>query len=418
MAPEKIKEIDSEIEPSRGYSMEDNSEFYLRLAAWMKNRYGSTMATALRTVLASRKPGKIRELRQIRLLLNIEEGIRQLHIYEQKHQTARARLLKELLEVPALPWTLVTTRLHVSASAIQAMKRAGVVSVDTVQELRNPVNVSPSSRTGMELSPAQKQIVDTVVSDFDSGSPSVSLIHGVTGSGKTEVYISIIRQICARGRQAIMLIPEISLSFQTLMRFYSHFGDRVSVVNSSLSDAERADQWERARRGEIDVIIGPRSALFTPFANPGVIVIDEEHEHSYKNESMPKYQTREVAEEIARMHGALLVLGSATPSLESYWRAEGGQIRLFRLRERLTGGALPAVRTVDMREELKRGNKSILKDLRPPEKRTAEHAVHQPPRICGLRLLQELRLCGQVPSLRCIPLPARKRQAGLSLLRL
>ncbi len=360
VAPEKIKEIDSEIEPSRGYSMEDNSEFYLRLAAWMKNRYGSTMATALRTVLASRKPGKIRELRQIRLLLNIEEGIRQLHIYEQKHQTARARLLKELLEVPALPWTLVTTRLHVSASAIQAMKRAGVVSVDTVQELRNPVNVSPSSRTGMELSPAQKQIVDTVVSDFDSGSPSVSLIHGVTGSGKTEVYISIIRQICARGRQAIMLIPEISLSFQTLMRFYSHFGDRVSVVNSSLSDAERADQWERARRGEIDVIIGPRSALFTPFANPGVIVIDEEHEHSYKNESMPKYQTREVAEEIARMHGALLVLGSATPSLESYWRAERGQIRLFRLRERLTGGALPAVRTVDMREELKRGNKSIL----------------------------------------------------------
>ena len=379
VAPEKIKEIDSEIEPSRGYSMEDNSEFYLRLAAWMKNRYGSTMATALRTVLASRKPGKIRELRQIRLLLNIEEGIRQLHIYEQKHQTARARLLKELLEVPALPWTLVTTRLHVSASAIQAMKRAGVVSVDTVQELRNPVNVSPSSRTGMELSPAQKQIVDTVVSDFDSGSPSVSLIHGVTGSGKTEVYISIIRQICARGRQAIMLIPEISLSFQTLMRFYSHFGDRVSVVNSSLSDAERADQWERARRGEIDVIIGPRSALFTPFANPGVIVIDEEHEHSYKNESMPKYQTREVAEEIARMHGALLVLGSATPSLESYWRAEHGQIRLFRLRERLTGGALPAVRTVDMREELKRGNKSILS--------------------AALRLLQELRLCGQVPPL-------------------
>lgn len=123
VAPEKIKEIDSEIEPSRGYSMEDNSEFYLRLAAWMKNRYGSTMATALRTVLASRKPGKIRELRQIRLLLNTEEGIRQLHIYEQKHQTARARLLKELLEVPALPWTLVTTRLHVSASAIQAMKR-------------------------------------------------------------------------------------------------------------------------------------------------------------------------------------------------------------------------------------------------------------------------------------------------------
>ena len=298
---------------------------------------------------------------------------------KKKHQTARARLLRELLEVPELPWTLVTTRLHVASDAVNAMKRAGVIEVVTVHELRNPVNVSASERTGMKLSEAQKQIVDTVVADFDrirtsrtdspagvlpaestQSAPFVSLIHGVTGSGKTEVYISIIREICARGRQAIMLIPEISLTFQTLMRFYSHFGDRVSVVNSSLSEAERADQWERARRGEIDVIIGPRSALFTPFANPGVIVIDEEHERSYKNESMPKYQTRDVAEEIARMHGAVLVLGSATPSLESYWRAEQGEIRLFRLSERLTGGSLPAVEIVDMRAELKAGCKSML----------------------------------------------------------
>ncbi len=351
---DKIKEIAQIVEPARGYSVEDDSEFYLRLAAWMKNRYGSTMATAMRTVLASRKAGKAREHRQIRLLLSREEGEKQLQVYEKKHQTARARLLKELLEVPELPYTLVTTRLHVASDA---------------------VNVSPSARTGMKLSAAQQEIVDTVVADFDrlqacredAGGAAcgdallpVSLIHGVTGSGKTEVYISIIRQICARGRQAIMLIPEISLTFQTLMRFYSHFGDRVSVVNSSLSEAERADQWERARRGEIDVIIGPRSALFTPFSHPGVIVIDEEHERSYKNESMPKYQTRDVAEEIARMHGAVLVLGSATPSLESYWRAQHGEIRLFHLRERLTGGSLPRVETVDMREELRAGNKSML----------------------------------------------------------
>lgn len=363
VAAEKLKEIEQIVEPSRGYTMEDNSEFYLRLAAWMKNRYGSTMATAMRTVLASRKTGKAREYRQIRLLLSKEEGGKQLEIYVKKHQTARARLLRELLEVPELPWTLVTTRLHVASDAVNAMKRAGVIEVVTVQELRNPVNVSPSAQTGMELSPEQKEIVDTVVGDFDglqAGQTSVSLIHGVTGSGKTEVYISIIREICARGRQAIMLIPEISLSFQTLMRFYSHFGDRVSVVNSSLSEAERADQWERARRGEIDVIIGPRSALFTPFSRPGVIVIDEEHERSYKNESMPKYQTVDVAEEIARMHGAVLVLGSATPSLESYWRAQQGQIRLFKLQKRLTGGTLPSVETVDMREELKQGNKSML----------------------------------------------------------
>ena len=363
VAAEKLKEIAQTVEPSRGYSMEDDSEFYLRLAAWMKNRYGSTMATAMRTVLASRKPGKVREQKQIRLLLSGKEAEEQLQIYVRKHQTARARLLRELLEVPELPWTLVTTRLHVASDAINAMKRAGVIEVVTVQELRNPVNVSPSEQTGMQLSAEQKQIVDTVVSDFDGLKPSqtsVTLIHGVTGSGKTEVYISIIKEICSRGRQAIMLIPEISLTFQTLMRFYSHFGDRVSVVNSALSEAERADQWERARRGEIDVIIGPRSALFTPFSRPGVIVIDEEHERSYKNESMPKYQTREVAEEIARMHGAVLVLGSATPSLESYWRAQQGEIRLFRLKDRLTGGSLPAVETVDMRQELQKGNKSML----------------------------------------------------------
>ncbi|MBQ2641817.1 MAG: DEAD/DEAH box helicase family protein, partial [Lachnospiraceae bacterium] len=310
--PDRIKEIAETVEPARGYTLEDDSEFYLRLAAWMKNRYGSTMATAMRTVLASRKTGVIRERRQIRLLQGKEEAVRLLEVYDKKHQTARARLLRELLEAPVLPWSLVTERLHVSASAVNAMKRAGVIEVEKVQELRNPVHVSPSTQTGMELSPAQKQIVDTVIRDFDGlqearqsavpgeePAPPVSLIHGVTGSGKTEVYISIIRGICARGRQAIMLIPEISLTFQTLMRFYSHFGDRVSVVNSSLSEAERADQWERARRGEIDVIIGPRSALFTPFAKTGVIVIDEEHEHSYKNESMPKYQTREVAEQIA-----------------------------------------------------------------------------------------------------------------------
>ena len=370
---EKIKEIAETVEPARGYTLEDDSEFYLRLAAWMKNRYGSTMATAMRTVLASRKTGTIRERRQIRLLTDREEAARHLEVYEKKHQTARARLLRELLDAPVLPWSLVTERLHVSASAVNALKRAGIIEVEKVQELRNPVHVSPSTQTGMELSPAQRRIVETVIADFDrmqkagegaapgeEPAPPVSLIHGVTGSGKTEVYISIIRGICARGRQAIMLIPEISLTFQTLMRFYSHFGDRVSVVNSSLSEAERADQWERARRGEIDVIIGPRSALFTPFAKPGVIVIDEEHEHSYKNESMPKYQTREVAEQIARMHGAVLVLGSATPSLESYWRAQQGEIRLFRLQERLTGGTLPRVETVDMRAELQRGNKSML----------------------------------------------------------
>ena len=190
--------------------------------------------------------------------------------------------------------------------------------------------------------------------------PRVSLIHGITGSGKTEVYIAIIEEIVKRGRQAIMLIPEISLTYQTLMRFYRHFGDRVSVMNSTLSESEKSDQFERARRGEIDVIIGPRSALFTPFPRIGAIIMDEEHESSYKNESMPKYHTREVAEKIASMQNGVVVLGSATPSLESYYQAKEGKYRLYELSRRLTGGTLPSVEITDLREELRAGNHSIL----------------------------------------------------------
>ena len=204
--------------------------------------------------------------------------------------------------------------------------------------------------------------MEGVLSDYDAGKSTVSLIHGITGSGKTEVYISIIKGICARGKKAIMLIPEIALTYQTLLRFYRYFGERVSVMNSSLSESEKADQWERARRGEIDVIIGPRSALFTPFADLGVIVIDEEHEGSYKNESMPKYHTREVAQELARLKNACVVLGSATPSLESYYRAQKGEYRLYTLTERLTGGTLPSVEIADLRQELRNGNRSILSE--------------------------------------------------------
>ena len=156
-----------------------------------------------------------------------------------------------------------------------------------------------------------------------------------------------------------MLIPEIALTYQTVLRFYKRFGDRVSVMNSTLSPGEKYDQCERARKGEIDVIIGPRSALFTPFPDIGIIIIDEEHENSYKSETMPKYHARETAEELAALHGASVFLGSATPSLESFYRAKQGKYRLFTLNERLTGGVLPTVYVEDLRQELKNGNRSI-----------------------------------------------------------
>ena len=161
------------------------------------------------------------------------------------------------------------------------------------------------------------------------------------------------------GGADIVLIPEIALTYQTLLRFYQRFGDRVSVMNSTLSPGEKYDQCERAKAGEIDVIIGPRSALFTPFPNLGLIVMDEEQENSYKSESTPKYHARETAMEVAKLYGASVVLGSATPSLEAYYRAGKGEYRLFHLTKRLTGGELPTVHTVDLRQELKEGNRSI-----------------------------------------------------------
>ena len=362
LPPEKIKEIAELPVQESGYSEDEDGATAIALAAWMKRRYGSTMAAALKTVLTSRKPGKPVRTREIELVLTRSEAEEQLAVYARKHQVARERLLRELMEVPRQPYSLVTGKLHITAAVIRAMSAAGVIRVTEEESFRNPVAFENPGEDRKQLSDAQKAIVDGVLRDFDAGESTVSLIHGITGSGKTEVYISIIKGICERGKKAIMLIPEIALTYQTLLRFYRYFGERVSVMNSSLSDSEKADQWERARRGEIDVIIGPRSALFTPFADLGVIVIDEEHEGSYKNESMPKYHTREVAEELARLKNACVVLGSATPSLESYYRAREGKYRLYRLSERLTGGTLPEVEIADLRQELRNGNRSILSE--------------------------------------------------------
>ena len=337
----------------------------VRLALWMKQRYGSTMAVALRTVLTSRKQAKPCEHRSIHLLLSKDDAEKKRHEFAMKHQVARERLLRELMEAPDQPYSLIIQKLHVTAPVIAALKKQGILEVRTETFLRNPVSIEKREEAGIRLSPEQRAISEGVLRDFEAlqegkNIPRVSLIHGITGSGKTEVYIAVIEEIVKRGRQAIMLIPEISLTYQTLMRFYRHFGDRVSVMNSTLSESEKSDQFERARRGEIDVIIGPRSALFTPFPRIGAIIMDEEHESSYKNESMPKYHTREVAEKIASMQNGVVVLGSATPSLESYYQAKEGKYRLYELSRRLTGGTLPSVEIMDLREELRAGNHSIL----------------------------------------------------------
>ena len=246
-----------------------------------------------------------------------------------------------------------------SAATLKSLQSQGIISIERESYYRNPVKLETIREAGKMLSEEQSRIREKVLGDFDQGIRKTYLVHGITGSGKTEVYLSLIEGMIKRGKQCIVLIPEIALTFQTLLRFYKRFGDRVSVMNSTLSAGEKYDQCERARRGELDVIIGPRSALFVPFPNLGMIVIDEEHEPSYKSETMPKYHARETAEYLASIKNASLVLGSATPSLESYYRAKEGRYELFTLNRRLTGGSLAPVSIVDLRQELRSGNRSI-----------------------------------------------------------
>ncbi len=329
------------------------------LAAYLKKNYGSTMIQALKTVLPAKKSIRALEKKTVKLAIGREEAISLLALYEKKNHTARARLLRELIQVDSLPYPLVTGKLNIASSTLKALEGGNIISIEKESRFRNPVRMKSGEADRKNMSPAQQKIVNTVLSDFDAHIKKTYLIHGITGSGKTEVYMNLIEEILLRGKQAIVLIPEIALTYQTLMRFYARLGDRVSVMNSTLSAGEKYDQCERAKRGEIDVIIGPRSALFTPFPHIGLIVIDEEHENSYKSEGSPKYHAREVAQEVARIHGASVVLGSATPSLEAYYKAKGGEYTFFKLEERLTGEQLPQVYTVDLREELKAGNRSI-----------------------------------------------------------
>lgn len=350
----KLKEI-NQIEEGT-VSAEANA---IKLAWWMKTTYGSTMIQSLKTVLPVKKEIRQLEKKTIKRLAGKEEILFERNEAVRKHQVAKARLLTELTELEELPYELVTGKLNVTSATIKSLERQSLIRIETESYYRNPVKIEEIQTEKKILSRKQQEIVDSVLTDYDGSHTGTYLIHGITGSGKTEVYMEMIEGMIQRKKASIVLIPEIALTYQTLMRFYRRFGNRVSVMNSTLSNGEKYDQFERAKKGEIDVIIGPRSALFTPFKEIGLIIIDEEHENSYKSDNMPKYHARETAIELAKMHGASVVLGSATPSMEAYYRAKKGEYKLFTLKERLTGGTLPAVYTVDLREELRQGNRSV-----------------------------------------------------------
>lgn len=351
---EKIKEIDGIITDNLPAEADA-----IRLAAWMRQTYGSTMIAALKTVLPVKRAVKAVEKKKLRCILSAEELTSLLGECMRKHQNAKVRVLQELLTEEELPYELVTGKLHVSAATLNSLVNQGAITIESESSYRNPVSLNVTAQSGPELSEEQCYIKEQILSDYDKNIRNTYLIHGITGSGKTLVYLALIEEMIKRGKQCIVLIPEIALTYQTLLRFYKRFGDRVSVMNSSLSQGERFDQCERARKGEIDVMIGPRSALFVPFPSLGMIVIDEEHEGSYISENAPRYHARETAEYLASLKKASLVLGSATPSLEAYYKAKKGEYRLFTMKNRKNGGELANVRIVDLRQELRKGNRSI-----------------------------------------------------------
>lgn len=331
----------------------------IQLAAWLRHNYGSTMNQALKTVIPVKDKIRQKEKKSVRLIAPIEEANEYLVKMQKKNATARVRLLEALLEDEVIDCEMIRNKLNISMSVVHALENQGLVEIEIEEMYRNPIPHYTEKEKRLILNQEQQQIIDKVCTDYDQGIRKTYLIHGVTGSGKTLCYIQLIEHVVKQGKQVIMLIPEIALTFQTVQRFYRRFGDQVSILNSRMSKGERYDQFLRAMRGEISIMIGPRSALFTPFPNLGLIVIDEEHENAYKSEQSPRYHARETAIHIAKESNASVVLGSATPSVGAFYRAQKGEYELFTLNNRATNGTLPQVYTEDMREELKSGNRSV-----------------------------------------------------------
>ncbi len=329
----------------------------LELARWMAAYYiaplGLVLRAALPTVLSGtgQGPGTMARTRKVAHIARWLESLaerdaafarapRQQAAYEALERAAGSIPLASLVDQ------------GFSRGVVKALEGKGIVEVRDQEVVRDPfASTATEPPPDLTPNPAQAAAIERLVTGLDAPAPRPVLLHGVTASGKTLVYIELLKEVVeARGRSAIVLVPEISLTPQTVTRFRAHFGDRVAVLHSGLSDGERFDAWRQLRSGARRIAIGARSAIFAPLPDLGAIIVDEEHEASYKQSDAPRYHARDVAVMRARREGALCLLGSATPSLESWSNQAGGKFELLRLPERATGGSLPPVRVVDLRE--------------------------------------------------------------------
>ena len=301
--------------------------------------------------------------------------------YVEGRAKLRSQTQERILSALSIAGTMTTEamrrELGASTAQINSLADRGLITLTKCDSYRDPLGARPTVPAVNELNDEQKRAHDRLVELLDAGGARAALLHGVTGSGKTRVIIEMTREVIARGRQAIILVPEIALTPQTLGLFSSFFGGDIAVMHSSLSAGERYDAWRRMRAGEVHVCIGTRSAVFAPFDNVGMIVIDEEQEHTYKSDGNPKYNTVDVARFRCAENGALMLLASATPSLLSYHKATTGKYELIELNGRYGDAALPEAVIYDMRDEYRAGNLGSIGSALERELRTVLDAGKQ-----------------------------------------
>ena len=334
----------------------------LQVAGFIRERYGSTMNEAIKTVIPMRKKVKSVEEHWLTFAMEKNKVKDILGEYKRRRYAAKVRLIEGMLaEGDVINRHTAIQKYKANKAVIDGLVKDGIVRVSKERIYRKAVQEPAQGRQlPPKLNEEQQKIVEDFVKEYGEGIRRTYLLYGITGSGKTEVYMQLLSEVLAEGKQAIVLIPEIALTFQTVSRFQKRFPGRVSVLHSRLSEGERADQIEMAKNGDIDIMIGPRSALFTPFERLGIIIMDEEHDASYKQESPPRYLTSQVARKRGAYHQCPVVLGSATPSLESYSRALKGAYELCILSQRVNQKPLPQIELIDMVEEMKAHHYEVL----------------------------------------------------------
>jgi len=329
-----------------------------KLGAWIADYYCCTREQALRALLPSAvRSGRIKPKKIRRCYLASREKAAAYLEKAGARAKVRAQAIQFITLHPGAASDTVQSATGAKAPQLRALVKEGILNIEEVRTDRDPfrnIKVQPSSPLKLtgEQGAALEKIFSMLAPDRPPASPHVLLLHGVTCSGKTEVYLQAIARVMEQGGNAIVLVPEISLTPQTVMRFRARFGERVSVLHSGLTQGERYDEWMKVYRGEVDIAVGARSALFAPFRNLKLIIVDEEHDSSYKQSEAPRYNARDVAVVRGRMEGALVILGSATPSLESWQNAVTGKYALAAMPNRWDPSiVLPAVEIVDMRLE-------------------------------------------------------------------